>query len=314
MKISILIPLIQEESNKHSEIERMLYSVLNQKIKNIEIIIAGQNLNQLQKKYPNSCVKYIHTNKNTKPQMLNDAIIASCGSYICFSDINSLLLFNSMPERLDALTQNTELMACYSFGLDVDKDFKVKQTEHNNIFFNRTYEQLPASNLRSLLLMEIMPDLASVMLKKEVFDNIRFSEELNESYVLDFFINLFIKYENKILQLKEPLYLNNGYIDLKNHKKNSLVLKSLKQYLQVYDNFFKKDDLNLFSDIKNKVYRDLYLKYFFIVIEYYSKDFKLLFFIVGSYLKRLVDNKLDIYDFYFVFILLKNINLIRTKS
>ncbi len=314
MKISVIIPLLKEDINKHFEIERMLYSALNQKTKDIEIIILGNDLNELQYKYQEPCIKYMQTNKNAMPQILNDAVALSSDNYICFLDINSLLLFNSLTGHLEALSKNPEHMACYGFGLDVDKDFKAKQTEHNNIFYNKMYEKLPENNLKSFLLMDIRPDLASIMVKKEVFNYIKFNEELDVSYALDFFINLLKKYENKIIQLKEPLYLNNGSIDLKNYKKKSFVVRHLKQYLQVYDDFFEKDNLNIFSNVKNKAYRDLFLKYIFVVLEYYSNDFKLLFYVIGSYLKRLVVAKWDIYDFYFVFILFKNINSIRPKS
>lgn len=314
MKVSVIISLIQEDTARHYEIERMLYSVLNQNIKDVEIIISAYNIQELKNKHKNSCIKYIQTRIENTPQVLNNSVASSSSDYICFLDINSLLLFNSLSERLEILRQNPEYIACYSFGLDADQDFKAKQTKHNNIFFYKMYDNLPENNIKSLLLTDIIPDLASITVKKEIFNNIKFDENLDECYALDFFINLFIKYENKIKQLKEPLYLNNAHIDFKNYKKKSLVLKSLNQHSHVYDKFFKKDTRNTLSDIKNKVYRSLYLKYLFIITESYSGDFKLLFYIIGSYLKKLANNKPDIYDFYFVFILLKNISNIRPKS
>lgn len=108
IKFSIIIP----NYNKGIYIEECLNSVVNQTLKNIEIIFIddGSNDNSLDivKKYNN--VKLLQTNRMQAGGARNLGIKNACGEYVIFLDSDDYLTDNTVLEKLSNLINNEDII------------------------------------------------------------------------------------------------------------------------------------------------------------------------------------------------------------
>ena len=120
-------------------------------------------------KYSDKRVKYFRTNEKLELYKARNLAINKCsGEYICFLDTDDLWVIDKLEKQLDFFKINSNLKIIYSNHFILSK--KQKKIKYSHI--------LPEGKISQKLLDNYCIGIATVMIKKEIFDKFKFMKLL----------------------------------------------------------------------------------------------------------------------------------------
>lgn len=248
-KVSVIVPVYNAEKT----IERCLDSILNQTLKEIEIIAINdcstdkslKILRNYEKKYDNLIV--LNNSKNLGPSgSRNRGLKKASGKYIGFVDSDDYIDKNMYMTMASYMDDETDLVTCSRYRNLGDR-------------FKEIINKNETTNPKDLSL--ISNYTADKLFKKSIIDkyNIKYPEQYR--YAEDvYFLTVYRCYCNKMKILKEPFY----YID---YNANSITNSYNKNILKIVD--VLKDLKKFLED--NNFYEELEEEYLKICCQYYAR-------------------------------------------
>jgi len=242
--VSIIIPYFK----KKNHIKLTIKSILNQRYKNIEIIIIYDNSNKNELKFIEKIkkldkrIQIIVNNKNIGAgASRNKAIKKSKGKYIAFLDADDLWRPKKLQKQISYMKKNNIDISHTSYSIINDKNKVLSIRKANNLNFNDLVKSCDIG-------------LSTVVLKKKILRNTLFANlKTKEDYVL--WLKLAKKgfkfygiKENLTSWRKTPDSLSSsivqkmidGYRVYRIHLRYSLI-KSLTKLIQLSFNYLKKN-------------------------------------------------------------------------
>lgn len=202
-KISIIIPVFRVEKY----IEKCLKSLLNQTYKNIEIICVGDNIEddslEIAKKLAekNENIKVYIQDKRGTGAARNYGFMKSTGKYIMFVDSDDYFEENMIELMYENLKDtNADIVTC---GFDRVDEHTGKIYSREMISMNYDILNINNGNINELAFTS--PSAWGKLYKREIIENIRFSDNKDDIEDLLYFLYL-IPNLNKISYVKKILY------------------------------------------------------------------------------------------------------------
>tara|TARA_B110000211_G_scaffold41327_1_gene42906 strand:- start:1732 stop:2586 length:855 start_codon:yes stop_codon:yes gene_type:complete len=271
MKKTPLVSIIINCLNGEKYLDKALNSVFNQIYTNWEIIFFDNNSTDksfsILKKYKDKRIKYFKSKKIYKLYKARNLAVKKCkGKMVTFLDVDDWWAKNKLKKQVDFFLkyQTTEIL--YS-NVYVYSEKKKK----SQIFIKK---KLNSGKLTQKLLDKFEMPILSVMIKKDIFNQIKFDDRYTIIGDFDFFIRLSLI--KKIAVIQEPLayyrYHDSNLTtkrtdlniqELENWLAKKAKNKKLKSYnfLQIYrliellklkKNFHKGNNLKVFFSILKK--------------------------------------------------------------
>lgn len=274
--VSVIIPAY----NASNTIDKCLNSVLNQTLKNIEVIVINDcskddTLEKL-KKYKN--IILINNKKNLGPAASrNKGLDIANGEYIGFVDSDDYIAQNMYELMVNKMTDEVDLVACSRYN--VTKNGKKAIINENTETDAKAFTKTSNYNCDKLFKREIIEKY-----------HLRLPEEY--SYAEDFAFGIRYKYyANQMRILKEPLYyyladsegsITNSYkenlfniIDvledtLNFFKDNNAFEKYEKELIELSAGFYVRRTREFKNFNDKKLQREFVKKF----LEYFKRNFK----------------------------------------
>lgn len=183
--ISIIIPTF----NRASTLKESIYSLTEQTLQDIEIIVvddcSSDNTKDVVSAFSDARIKYIKLGKKSGANAArNIGIEASSGEFISFHDSDDIARTNKIESLLDCLTKNN---ADVAFGM-IERQGYPKE-------YKKIYPELkPGLVKREKLISNSYVSAQSLIAKREVVEKIRFDEELRMWQDFDWVIRASMEY------------------------------------------------------------------------------------------------------------------------
>ena len=230
MKENIEISVIMSTCNVDEEFLKLaIISILNQTIKNIELIIVndgGQNLKTIQEFKDNRIIIINHQDTKGLPFSLNEAISISKGKYIARMDSDDISKLDRLQIQKKYLDKNPHIDVCSTFY----KKFYEENDFIINPFYNCKY-------IGAQLFFRNVIAHPSIMLRKNflIENNLRYSQEYRYSQDFELWTRC-LKKGNIGLIPKLGLYYRIHENQIRSSKKemqkslyNSVLIRNLKE-------------------------------------------------------------------------------------
>ena len=240
-----LVSIVMNCHNGSTFLNESLKSIFSQSYKNWELIFfdnfSSDNSKDVLDKYNDKRVKYFRTNEKLELYKARNLAIKKCsGEYICFLDTDDLWVIDKLERQLEFFKINSNLKIIYSNHFVLSKKKKIKYS-HN----------LPEGKISQKLLDNYCIGIATVMIKKEIFDKFKFDETFNIIGDFDLFFRISLDYQIGVIQKPLTFY--------RIHDKN--LSKNLNVYLQEMKYWLKNNKQKLLnSKLSFKGQNILYLK------------------------------------------------------
>ena len=203
MKISVIIPTF----NRKKTLERAIQSVMNQSLSPFEILIIDDGSNDgteewIKENFQN--IKYIYQNNHGVSSARNIGIENAYGEWVAFLDSDDEWLPNKLYEQVKAIESNPEMKFFHTNEIWIRNGVRVNQMKKHKKYGGYIFE-------KCLDICKISP--SSVLIQKEVFDNIGiFDESLRVCEDYDLWLRITSKYPVVFLDI--PLiYKYGGHAD-----------------------------------------------------------------------------------------------------
>lgn len=195
--VSIIIPTY----NRSDLLIRSVKSVLKQTYTNIEIVVVDDNSSdntfEKIKKINDKRVRYFKLRKNHGAcYARNLGIIKARGDYIAFQDSDDVFLENKIEFQLNNLLYNKSDLDFCKLNVIVDENTFVfpNELQESNIINGNVFDELCDGNAIST---------QAILARRDVFDDIKFDEDLPRFQDYDLALRIASKYKisysNKIL-------------------------------------------------------------------------------------------------------------------
>ena len=185
MHVSVIIPTY----NRKHTLKRAIKSVYMQSLPPFEIIVVDDGSNDgtkewVRQKYPN--VKYIYQENSGVSSARNKGIKIARGDWIALLDSDDEWLPNKLNKQIDKIKSNLDVKILHSNEIWIRNGLRVNQMKKHKKFGGYIFE-------KCLDICRISP--SSVMLKKEIFDDIgTFDESLKVCEDYDLWLRITSKY------------------------------------------------------------------------------------------------------------------------
>ncbi len=203
MKISVIIPTF----NRKKTLERAIQSVMNQSLSPFEILIIDDGSNDgteqwVKENFQN--IKYIYQNNHGVSSARNTGIENAHGDWVAFLDSDDEWLPNKLYEQVKAIDSNPEMKFFHTNEIWIRNGVRVNQMKKHKKYGGYIFE-------KCLDICRVSP--SSVLIQKEVFDNIGiFDESLRVCEDYDLWLRITSKYPVVFLDI--PLiYKYGGHAD-----------------------------------------------------------------------------------------------------
>ena len=203
MKISVIIPTY----NRKKTLARAIQSVINQSLSPFEILIIDDGSNDgteewVKENFQN--IKYIYQNNRGVSSARNIGIKNANGDWIAFLDSDDEWLPNKLHEQVKAIESNPKIKFFHTNEIWIRNGVRVNQMKKHKKYGGYIFE-------KCLDICRVSP--SSVLIRKEVFDNIGvFDESLRVCEDYDLWLRITSKYP--VVFLDEPLiYKYGGHAD-----------------------------------------------------------------------------------------------------
>ena len=185
MHVSVIIPTY----NRKHTLKRAIQSVYIQSLPPFEIIVVDDGSNDgtkewVKQKYPN--IKYIYQKNSGVSSARNKGIKIARGDWIALLDSDDEWLPNKLNEQINKIKSNLDVKILHSNEIWIRNGVRVNQMKKHKKFGGYIFE-------KCLDICRISP--SSVMLKKEIFDDIgTFDESLKVCEDYDLWLRITSKY------------------------------------------------------------------------------------------------------------------------
>ena len=203
MKISVIIPTF----NRKKTLGRAIRSVLDQTLSPLEILIIDDGSNDGTEEWVKERfkkIKYIYQNNHGVSSARNIGIENAYGDWVAFLDSDDEWLPNKLYEQVKAIDSNPGMQFFHTNEIWIRNGVRVNQMKKHKKYGGYIFE-------KCLDICRVSP--SSVLIKKEVFDNIGFFDEslkVCEDY--DLWLRITSKYQ--VIFLDVPLiYKYGGHAD-----------------------------------------------------------------------------------------------------
>ena len=203
MKISVIIPTY----NRKKTLARAIQSVINQSFSPFEILIIDDGSNDgteewVKDNFQN--IKYIYQNNHGVSSARNVGIENAYGDWVAFLDSDDEWLPNKLYEQVKAIDSNPEVKFFHTNEIWIRNGVRVNQMKKHKKYGGYIFE-------KCLDICRVSP--SSVLIQKEVFDNIGiFDESLRVCEDYDLWLRITSKYPVVFLDI--PLiYKYGGHAD-----------------------------------------------------------------------------------------------------
>jgi len=254
-----LVSIIMNCHNGEKYLNESLKSIFNQSYKNWELIFYDncsddKSFEILNKYKKDKRVKYFKSNKFLSLYgARNKAIEKATGEYVTFLDTDDLWVEDKLEKQINFLKDNNNFEIAYSNYKVLDEKKKIESLKYNKL--------LPSGKITNDLLKRYTIGILTVIIKKKLFEIIKFKDEYNIIGDFDFFIKLSEKCEIGCIQQPLSIY---RYHD------QSLSKKQIKLNILELENWLKNDRKKLSDNysllnLKFFIFK-LRLKYYLMVI------------------------------------------------
>jgi glycosyltransferase involved in cell wall biosynthesis len=226
--VSVIVPAYNAEKT----IEKCLDSLLNQTLKNIEIIVINDcskdNTLKILKKYKNK-IKLLDNKKNLGPAgSRNRGLDAATGDYIGFVDSDDWVALNMFELMSSKMDDEVDLVACSRINVSKNGEKKIINT--NKDTDAKAFTKTSNYNCDKLF-------------KRSIIEKHKLRMPEQYSYAEDFAFGIRYKYyANKMCILEEPLYyyLADSEGSITNSYKRNLL--NIINVLEDMNTFFKENN------------------------------------------------------------------------
>lgn len=216
-KVSVVIPTF----NKKNTILDAIKSVINQHIRDYEIIVVDDGSTDNTKELLNNIInnhpiRYFYQENHGPGAARNSGIKVANGEYICFLDADDLLLKDSLEKRINFLVKNPDIAAVFSdFSLFYNDNLKSESNLKNSNFLDLLTGSIESKCNDEIILNQRflvdyfrrkMPIVTNaIMIRKSVIEKVGFfREDIKYAEDRDLWWRI-IKYYKRIGYIDEPL-------------------------------------------------------------------------------------------------------------
>lgn len=232
MKVSIIVPVY----NVENYLDKCLNSLVNQTLKDIEIIIVNDGstdnsekiIKKYTKKYQN--IKYIKKNNEGVSEARNVGLEQATGEYIGFLDSDDWVepnMYELMYQK--AKSENFDIVACDTQAIFPNTKTYISSNIKNDYVKNTE------------LMIDAYAVIWNKIYKKDIIQNIKFKKNMNFCEDVEFLYMVYSKI-NKIGVIKEPLH---NYLQREGSLTN-VYDKKLYQLIEAMDDiveYYKKNKI-----------------------------------------------------------------------
>ncbi len=234
-KFSIIIPTYNRKSLLK---DRALSSLLNQNLKNFEVIVindGGEDIIEVIEEFRQRglSLKYINNSSNNGPSFARNLGVAqSSGEWICFLDDDDEYI-NNATEILINIVQKTFKRVLFfpHYKIINGKKFLMPKSNGINVDENKILEWVIKWYFIS----------GTYVIKKEVFNKIKFDENIKIGEDLELGINLLRNLKDEIAFVEEPFYLH--YFRKSDFTNVHQALEDYKKILEKHKKFLKEKEV-----------------------------------------------------------------------
>lgn len=253
------VSIIMNCYNGEKFLKESINSVINQTFKNWEIIFfdnfSNDNSVSIVKAFNDERIK-IHKSKTflNLYNARNEALSKAKGKYIFFLDTDDYWKNNKIEQQVEFLEQNNEYVMVYS-------NFYIKDDKKNSENISFKFD-LPQGMITKKILKKYTIGILTACIKRNIFEKIKFNENLNIIGDFDFFLNLSIKY--KIGCIQEPLAYYRKHDENFSKKNIKMHIKELNLWIKKNKTKFNNLGYSLFY--QKIVLSKLRLKYYLSIL------------------------------------------------
>ena len=167
MKISVIIPTY----NRKKTLARAIQSVINQSFSPFEILIIDDGSNDGTEEWGKANfqnIKYIYQNNHGVSSARNIGIENAYGDWVAFLDWDDEWLPNKLYEQVKSIESNPKMKFFHTNEIWIRNGVRVNQMKKHKKYGGYIFE-------KCLDICRISP--SSVLIQKEVFDNIGIFDE-----------------------------------------------------------------------------------------------------------------------------------------
>ena len=240
MKNRPQISVIMNCSNGEIFLKTSVNSLINQSYKNFEIIFydnrSTDNSMNIIKSFRDKRIRIFSSKKKLKLyKARNSAIKKAKGKYLTFLDTDDIWSKDKLQKQINAINQNKLIEIIYS-------NFNILKQKKGIKYQGFNYE-LPSGKITRDLINTYTIGIATVLIKKKLFDKFKF----NETYDIigDFDLMIKLSLNNKIHVIQKPLAtyrIHGSNLSIKNY---DLYSSELKRWILINEKKFKKKGLSL---------------------------------------------------------------------
>lgn len=240
IKISILMPVHNEEEF----MEEAIKSVLNQTMKDWELIIINDRSKDRTKKIAEKYTKKdkrivlinLGKNKGWKSGALNKGLEKAKGEYICFLDGDDTYVENKLRIQINYIKKHKDIDMIYGLTKIFGRGERTRTNtllKPDGINLKELLKQRAKKNIDNLEVGEFFGlkgaiANCSVMIKKEIFRKCKFDEKLKRTQDYDMWFQIIGK-GYKMAPIKRVFY--NYRIHPKQSIRNKKVMRESKDYI-----------------------------------------------------------------------------------
>lgn len=234
--ISVLIPTY----NNGKTIEQCVDSVLNQKYKNIEIVVVDESstdkTEEICKDYVDKRVKYHQIKDSNDFNVKNTCLEKANGSYLIFIDANDYVRDDYIEKLyMNLLLYNSDISACNYVGVKGNNEPVFNSTVNIKEF------NVPLTYLSSVNMLNAN-SLWNKLFKKNLFDNLSFKNDC--VYDDGFIVHYVIGNADKLVNTTEQLYVRRA----KNPRIKEDTFTRYDEYKTLYDRIKYLDEKGMLKE------------------------------------------------------------------
>ena len=218
--------------NAEKYIKQAIDSVLNQTMKNFELIIVNDcstdGSEEIVKTYTDERIKYFKNKQNSKVSFSrNFGVSQASGDYVAFIDSDDVWLNTKLERQLEYMKSKNAKICYSSYGF-VDDD---------GVLQDKIFDVPKEVNYKRLLKQNVITPSASIFAKELLIKYPFYADKIHEDFLA--FLSM-LKGENiTAVGINDPLILYRLTVNSKSRNK----LKAMKMTLQTYKEF----GLNIFQ-------------------------------------------------------------------
>lgn len=265
--VSVIMPVYNNETYVGKAIE----SVLNQTIKDLELIIVNDgsidNTENIIKSYNDYRIRYYYQNNSGPGAARNYGMSLAKGEFIAFIDSDDMYKENKLQEQMNFLINNEKYSLVYCEAEIIDSDGNYI----SNIKSDSNYTEKEDMHA-FMLFRQVIPVLPAIMIRHECYDlGFRYDGSLFRGDDYDFVLKLSEKFNFYYIPLNLYKYRRHDKnITNLQSKMEEGELKVLSQYTD--EDFIRKVNKSNFSELE----KNLLLAKIFIKVSKYDKALEIL--------------------------------------